>query len=475
MKCHTFLAYLPAFLASSFLPDAHAQAPRLWGMTPMGGANDKGTLFRVDADGTDFTVEYHFSELSGWGPEGTLCLADNGKLYGTTNLGGAGAIPAGTLFSFDPASSTFTKLVDFNNTNGGFGWGGLVATPEGLLYGATYAGGGSGGSIFRLDPTSDTYTIVYNLVQATDGGSITSVLHRASDGKLYGCAATGGINNAGTLFSFDPSTSTFTKLYDLGGGIAGATPYGSLCDGGNGWFYGTTYAGGTENKGTLFKYTPGTNTFVKLLDFTGANGQAPWNAPIRVGTDKLYGTTANGGPSNGNGVIYSIVPSTDSYTIEYVFNILEGGLLFGNVMLASDGQLYGMGGSGGANFQGTIFRSDPATNAMTTLHSFNGPTDGYSPRGDLVVAGVATSVSEVGEIPAFSIAPNPSSGLVRIDQKAAPEMGARLRITDALGRTVYDAVLRDRTHSLQLEGAPGLYQVTVESVHGLGTRRLVLE
>ncbi|MBX2980361.1 MAG: hypothetical protein KF905_13780 [Flavobacteriales bacterium] len=475
MKHFTHLAQLLALIALCSQFEAHAQAPRLWGMTPMGGANDRGTLFRVDADGTDFTVEYHFSELSGWGAEGTLCLADNGKLYGTTNLGGAGSIPAGTLFSFDPASSTFTKLVDFNNTNGGFGWGGMVATPEGPLYGATYAGGSSGGSIFRLDPASDTYTIVYNLVQATDGGSITSVLYRASDGKLYGCAAYGGLNNAGTLFSFDPSNNTYTKLHDLGGGLAGETPYGSLCDGGNGWFYGTTILGGTENKGTLFKYAPSSNTFVKLLDFTGTNGQSPWNAPIRVGADKLYGTAANGGPSNGNGVVYSITPSTDAYTIEYVFNVLEGGLLFGNVMLANDGQLYGMGGSGGTNFQGTIFRLDPATNAMTPLHSFNGPTDGYSPRGDLVVAGVATSVSEEGEIPAFSIAPNPSSGLVRIELKAAPETGARLRIADALGRTVYDAALRDRTHSLQLDGTPGLYLVTVESVHGLGTRRLVLE
>ena len=81
MKHFTHLAQLLALIASCSQFDAHAQAPRLWGMTPMGGANDKGTLFRVDADGTDFTVEYHFSELSGWGPEGTLCLADNGKLY----------------------------------------------------------------------------------------------------------------------------------------------------------------------------------------------------------------------------------------------------------------------------------------------------------------------------------------------------------------------------------------------------------
>jgi uncharacterized repeat protein (TIGR03803 family) len=453
----------------------NAQSPRLWGMTPMGGANDKGTLFRIDADGTDFTVEYHFSEASGWGAEGTLCLANNGKLYGTTNLGGQGAVQAGTLFSFDPATSTFTKLLDFDNSNGGYGWGGLTSTPEGMLYGTTYAGGGTGGSIFSLDPTSDTYTIRYGLTQATDGGSITSVLYRHTDGQLYGCAASGGANNAGTLFRFDPATDTFTKLHDMGGGVNGSKPYGNLCFGGNGWFYGTTFEGGTDDKGTLFKYSPATNTFVKLLDFVGSNGQSPWNAPIRVGADKLYGTTANGGPSNGNGIIYSIAPGADAYSLEYVFPLLEGGLLFGNVMLANDGQLYGMGAFGGANFQGTIYRMDPATNTVSTLHSFNGPTDGYSPRGDLVVAGVATGIEERGAVPGLRVAPNPTTGPLRVQWDSASGGTSRVQIRNAVGQVLVDERVNGSTYDLIVDAAPGVYLLSVEDPRGRSTRRFVVE
>jgi uncharacterized repeat protein (TIGR03803 family) len=457
------------------LVDANAQTPRLWGMTPMGGAEDKGTLFRIDADGTDFTVEHHFSETSGWAPEGTLCLADNGKLYGTTNFGGSGSPAAGTLFSFDPASGTYTTLVNFNNSNGGFGWGGLIATPEGMLYGATYGGSSTGGSIFSLDPTSDTYTVRYNLTQATDGGGITSVLYRHTDGQLYGCAAYGGVNNAGTLFRFDPSTNVFTKLHDLGGGPNGKTPYGNLCPGGNGWFYGTTFEGGTDNKGTLFKYSPGTNTFVKLLDFTGTNGQGPWNAPVRVGPDKLYGTAANGGPNNGNGVIFSIAPGTDAFELEYVFNILDGGLLTGNVMLANDGQLYGMGGFGGANFQGSIYRLDPATSTMTTLHSFNGPTDGYSPRGDLIQAGTATGIAANHTTPAFSVSPNPTTGLVRIQVSGTLAGEIRLRITNMLGQVVLEEAVLGSIHTLLLNATPGSYVLSMESEHGRSVQRVVVE
>jgi uncharacterized repeat protein (TIGR03803 family) len=133
-------------------------------------ANDKGIIFRVNGDGSDYQIEYEFDQLSGYGPEGSLCLAPNGKLYGMTNLGGeAPGSPAGTLFKFDLGGGGFTKLVDFDllGGNGAFGWGTMIVASDGMLYGATYGGGGSGGSIFRLDPTNDNYTIVEVLDQAT--------------------------------------------------------------------------------------------------------------------------------------------------------------------------------------------------------------------------------------------------------------------------------------------------------------------
>jgi hypothetical protein len=80
-----------------------------------------------------------------------------------------------------------------------------------------------------------------------------------------------------------------------------------------------------------------------------------------------------------------------------------------------------------------------------------------------------------GMVPAFSIAPNPSSGLVRIDVPSAPEFVARLRITDALGRSVMDDEMRDRSRILRIAGARGLYLMAVESAHGRSTRILVLE
>ncbi|HRH37376.1 MAG TPA: hypothetical protein PK760_03465, partial [Flavobacteriales bacterium] len=64
-----------AVLAIPVLLSLHltAQDPlRIWGLTPSGGANSKGTVFAVDADGGNFTTVYDFTDASGWGPEGGL-------------------------------------------------------------------------------------------------------------------------------------------------------------------------------------------------------------------------------------------------------------------------------------------------------------------------------------------------------------------------------------------------------------------
>ena len=65
MNLHPTRSFLciAAFVAATAI---HAQFPRLWGMTSAGGDNNKGTLFYVDGDGTDYTNVYHFSDASGW-------------------------------------------------------------------------------------------------------------------------------------------------------------------------------------------------------------------------------------------------------------------------------------------------------------------------------------------------------------------------------------------------------------------------
>src|SRR5205085_7340266 len=88
---------------------------KLYGVTPLGGTNNKGIIYRMALDGTGFTVLYNFNTTDGANPNGGLLQASDGNLYGTTGSGGAHN--AGTVFQLT-LSGTLTTLCSFNNIDG---------------------------------------------------------------------------------------------------------------------------------------------------------------------------------------------------------------------------------------------------------------------------------------------------------------------------------------------------------------------
>src|SRR6185295_14860830 len=130
----------------------------------------------------------------------------------------------GVVFSFDPVSQTYTRLFDFNGVNGSNPYGSLIQARDGKFYGMTWGGGNSGaGVIFSYDPASSSYTKLYDF-DFTNGSHPYGDLMQASDGKLYGMTNSGGSNDLGVIFSFDLVSSKFTKLLDYDGSN-GANPY----------------------------------------------------------------------------------------------------------------------------------------------------------------------------------------------------------------------------------------------------------
>ena len=212
------------------LSNVHAQG-KLWGMTSQGGSDGIGIIFKTNADGSGQTVQSEFNVTSpakGALPNGSLIQAANGKLYGTTASGGA--FTFGVLYEYNPASGTFSRLLDFDGPTKGSG-------PNGSL-------------------------VLVN-------------------GKLYGLTNTGGANYEGTLFEYDISSSAFIKKIDFGGATNGSNPYGSLCLASNGKLYGMTQAGGLNNKGALFEFDPGTSIFTKKYDFAASTGKGARGAKVR--------------------------------------------------------------------------------------------------------------------------------------------------------------------------------------------------
>lgn len=342
---------------------------KLYGVTRNGGAYDIGVIFSFNPYTSDFAKLKDFNGSLGIGlwPNGSLFQATDGKLYGTSSQGGVAN--GGILFSFDLVSATTTKLKDFTNENGKLPIGGLIKSDDGKLYGMTGSGGNKdAGVIFSFDSSTSTFTKVKDF-DLTDGRNPQESLVKGTDGKLYGMTFYGGNSGNGVIFSFDPSTLAYNKLKDFDG-INGKYPKGRLLQANDGKLYGTTSIGGINNSGVIFSFDPVTFIFVKLKDFDGTNGNSPTGSLVQVNNGKIYGTTLSGGSSN-SGVIFSYDPINN-----LLVKLLDGidGAGPAGLILANDGKLYGTTSSY------SIFSYDPITSIFSKLNVFN-YSNGQSPTG----------------------------------------------------------------------------------------------
>jgi uncharacterized repeat protein (TIGR03803 family) len=134
----------------------------LYGTATEGGASGSGTIFKVGTNGMDFSVLHHFTATNASGansdgafPRSGLTWVGN-ALYGTASAGGAAG--NGTVFKINLDGTGFTMLHSFSATNNAGGtnldgahpMGGLL-TVGSSFYGTASAGGTAGfGTIFSI-------------------------------------------------------------------------------------------------------------------------------------------------------------------------------------------------------------------------------------------------------------------------------------------------------------------------------------
>jgi uncharacterized repeat protein (TIGR03803 family) len=142
----------------------------------------------------------------------------------------------------------------------------------------------------------------------------------------------------------------------------------------DGNFYGTTFAGGTQSQGNVFRMTPA-GKLNSIYSFCSqpncADGQRPETAPVLGSDGNLYGVTNLGGSSVNSGVIYKMTLG-GKITILYRFcasGPCNDGQYPTGVIQASDGNFYGTTESGGTFGSGTIFQISP-TGAFKLLYTF---------------------------------------------------------------------------------------------------------
>jgi uncharacterized repeat protein (TIGR03803 family) len=229
----------------------------LYGLNAYGGIaagwSGKGTAFKINTDGSGFEVLRTFSGSpnDGHGPHGSFLLKDS-TLYATTGIGGT--YNKGAVFKMSIDGSQFQILHSFEGAPGdGQGpYAGAFASSGSTLY-AMAGNGGSGdyGTIYKINTDGTGYQVLHDFAGGSNGQKPFGSLI-LSGIKLFGVTSDEGSATNGTIFSINTDGTGFEIIHRFS--VAeGRYPYGKLVLLGP-TLYGMTAEGGDYNKGVIFAY-----------------------------------------------------------------------------------------------------------------------------------------------------------------------------------------------------------------------------
>ena len=418
----------------------------LYGMTTYGGVSYNGNIVKIKPNGTGFSNLFSFNGTTGKTSQGSLVMCSDGYFYGMTTEGGTNN--DGVIFKIKPNGSNYTKLLNFNDTNGKWPIGSLISDST-YLYGMAQGVNNGYGTIFKIKHDGTGFTNLFDFNDSTGFYPVGSLL--LDSNYLYGMTEgetgvpEGGILiNNGVIFKIKTDGTDFTKLHVFDS-ISGAHPNGNLISDGT-YLYGTTIEGGTSNDGIIFKIKPDGTGFDTLLNFTGTNGIGPSGSLISDGT-YLYGMTSEGGASisadpngYGYGTIFKIQPDGIGYQDLFDFNGTNGYNPVGS-LLSDSIYLYGMTTRGGTGFNattynygdGVIFKLCYTNSCSSGIEQFNDQNSQIKiyPNPVNSILQVSISNETLGQIKIVDVlgnevmvkpTPNPSTGgeLLRVDVSALP-------------------------------------------------------
>lgn len=337
---------------------------KLYGTTYLGGfagsgCNACGTVYRITTTGRE-DVLYRFGGApDGAYPESDLAPAHKHAYYiGTTYAGGSGCSGScGTIFKVTPNGNEHVLYSFQGGADGSHPKGGVFVLNSDLYYGTTWTGGSANdGTVYVVQNGNEERVLHSFTGEPYDGAEPIGDLVLV-DSNFYGVTQKGGKYNAGTLFEINSSGGGERILHSFNPSVDGSDPVG-LAEL-NGSLYGATAAGAASNHGAIVDLGKGYETRV-VHNFKGHpdDGAYPEAPPI-VLKGKLYGTTRGGG-AYGNGTVYKLT-TAGAETVLYSFHKVPDGVAPFAPLTFVEGVLYGTTVNGGTQHAayGTVFRLLP--------------------------------------------------------------------------------------------------------------------
>ena len=394
-----------------------------YGTTPSGGAFGKGVVYRFEPNTSSYVVVRHFIGGSDGGmPIGSAFLqADDARLYGLAvnprlilySLATDGS-DYRILFTFPPGAEQGGNIATVNS---------LTAGPDGLIYGVYMTGGSGGGTpmgtLFRIARDGTGYEEFITLANAS------SPLSFGAGGQMFG-------ETFETVYRLNPDGSGFETIHTFPPPPFGtALAEGGLVHASDGFLYGQTDLGGTNNFGTFFRLRPDGSDFQVIFEPTVVTEAGHFRSPAFESSDGfLYGSVGEDGFGtqsfqwrirkdgtgwqvlhrmlfNGRGTT-GVLEAADGFLYSHttggpggqeLFKLARDGSSFAIVhtfpssegfpvtpvalVLGSDQRFYGLTDQDGTDGHGTLFQIEPDGSGFTILHDFGmglAPEIGTNPR-----------------------------------------------------------------------------------------------
>lgn len=302
-------------------------------------------------------------------------LLFNGALLGGGDLRAAGG--GGPYLWIDPdppeppvVSDEFKNLHSFSAMLMGYG-----ASSGTTIYGTTQSltpDANNVGTIWSFDASNNTFTKLHEFDRLANGLRLG-----VSGTTLFGTTPSGGANGGGTLWSFDTSSNALIKLHDFDRAVDGGGP-GELVVSGT-TLFGLSIAVDPDRPGMLWSFDTGTDTLTTLHRFSEFPN--PIFNGIAVSGTTVFGTI--GDPNSAK--LWSFDTATNEFTELHQF-VDEG--FPGHITVSGTKIIGATAGDLSTGGAGTLWIFDTADNTMTNSHDFRPSIDGANPaRGHLVWLG----------------------------------------------------------------------------------------
>lgn len=434
---------------------------RFWGGTAYGGTTGNGILFSIAVDGTDYTIEHQFNDspVTGSVINGTLIESDN-RIIGTTQQGGI--YNDGVVFSMNKDGSNYTVTHHFNNVNGSRPLG--LVKFDNRLWGVTSSGGGQfRGTIFSLDMSGNDFQLEYDFDESV--GTRPSARLVPSGGKLWGVTYQ-GVDGAGNIFSFDPSTTFTEPEHNFTSYTTGSSPNSEIIVANNKFWSVTN--GGSLGNGVIYRFDLDGSNYEVVHEFE--SGGSSWYGHLTHANNKVWGVAEEGQ------FLFSINETGENFTLHRnfidekpvgsltLFNERIYGLLDG---IAND-QVFSV------NTEGSDFRIEATLDNRSVLNYSDSQLTPMSFVEQDPVTGIEKEINND-----VKIYPNPATSVINVRfSKAIPNF-VNMELIDITGRSVshhkLQGVAKDQIESYDVTGMTrGIFILKISTPKGAVNARVAI-